>query len=115
MKTPLMLGSVLALTCATSACSGSDADSEQGQTVLELLTWWSQDSELDAIDAVIAVNQVRHPNVDIRVLKAKSQAAMTSDVRRGLADGTPPSAFQANLGGTALQWAESAQSLNTLA
>lgn len=112
MKTPLMLG-VLALACATTACSGEDT--QEGQTVLELLTWWSQDSELSAIDAVIAVNQERHPNVDIRVLKAKSQAAMTSDVRRGLADGTPPSAFQANLGGNALQWAESAQSLNTLA
>jgi len=114
MKTPLMLGSVLVLACATSACSAGDEDA-QGQTVLELLTWWSQDSELSAIDAVIAVNHERHPNVDIRVLSAKSQGAMTSDVRRGLADGTPPSAFQANLGGNALQWADSAQPLNSLA
>jgi glucose/mannose transport system substrate-binding protein len=115
MKTTHVLASVLALAYASSGCSGGDEDAEPGQTVLELLTWWSQASELDAIDAVIAVNHARHPNVDIRVLKAKSQAAMTSDVRRGLADGTPPSAFQANLGGNALQWAESAQSLNARA
>ena len=112
MKTPLMLCSVLALGLFTSACSGTDGEADQGQTVLELLTWWSQESELSAIDAVIAVNAVKHPNVDIRVLKAKSQGAMTSDVRRGLADGTPPSAFQANLGGNALQWSESARALN---
>ena len=112
MKTPLMLCSVLSLGLLTSACSGTDGEADPGQTVLELLTWWSQESELSAIDAVIAVNAIKHPSVDIRVLKAKSQGAMTSDVRRGLADGTPPSAFQANLGGNALQWSESARALN---
>jgi glucose/mannose transport system substrate-binding protein len=112
VKAPLMLGTILSLGLLASACSGTDGEADEGQTVLELLTWWSQESELSAIDAVIAVNQVKHPNVTIRVLKAKSQGAMTSDVRRGLADGTPPSAFQANLGGNALQWSESARALN---
>src|SRR6188768_3758031 len=115
MKTPLALASALTLALATSACSGTDGEAGDEQTTLELLTWWSQESELSAIDAVIEVNRQKHPNVDIRVLKAKSQGAMTSDVRRGLADGMPPTAFQANLGGNALQWSESAQPLNARA
>jgi glucose/mannose transport system substrate-binding protein len=115
MKTPLLLGSTLALALATSACSGTDGEAGNEQTTIELLSWWSQESELSAIDAVIDVNRQKHPNVDIRVLKAKSQGAMMSDVRRGLADGTPPTAFQANLGGNAQQWSESAQPLNARA
>jgi glucose/mannose transport system substrate-binding protein len=115
MKTSLVLAGAFALAFATSACSGQDGEAGDERTTLELLTWWSQESELSAIDAVIEVNRRKHPNVDVRVLKAKSQGAMTSDVRRGLADGTPPTAFQANLGGNALQWSESAQPLNARA
>lgn len=115
MKTRLRLGSVLALSLTCAGCSATDGEANGNQTVLELLTWWSQPSELAAIDAVIAVNAQKHPNVEVRVLTAKNQGAMTSDVRRGLADGTPPTAFQANLGGNTLQWAESAQSLNARA
>jgi glucose/mannose transport system substrate-binding protein len=115
MKTLLGFALGLALAAASWGCSGTDGEAEGGRTVLDLLTWWSQPSELDAIDAVIAVNHAKHPRVDIRVLKAKSQGAMISDVKRGLADGTPPSAYQANLGGNTLQWAESAQPLNARA
>lgn len=115
MKTPFVLNSCLALALASMACSGIDGEAGDERTTLELLTWWSQDSELSAIDAVIAVNHQKHPNVEVRVLKAKSQGAMTSDVRARLADGNPPSAFQANLGGNALQWSESAQPLTARA
>jgi glucose/mannose transport system substrate-binding protein len=113
MKTALRLGGVLASALLACACSSTEGGaSENGQTELELLTWWSQDSELGAINAVIEVNNARHPDVHIKVLKAKSQDAMTQDVASRLADGTPPTAFQANLGGNALQWSESAQPLN---
>ena len=112
MKTPLMLGSALLLSIATTACSGTDGAADDGQRNLDLSTWWSQKSELDAINAVIALNHSKHPDVNITVLTAKSQAAMVSDVQSRLVDGTPPSAFQANLGGNALEWSESALGLN---
>ena len=99
----------LPLLVATSACSSSE---DAVETKFDLLTWWSQKSELDAIDAVIAVNDKRHPSSHIRVLNSDSQAALVADVNRGLAEGTPPTAFQANLGGNALQWHESALPIN---
>jgi glucose/mannose transport system substrate-binding protein len=115
MKAPLMLGRVLALAIVLGGCSGSEGEAGNGEINFDLLTWWSQPSELDAIDAVIAVNTRKHPDVRIKVFKAKSQGAMISDVQSRLADGTPPTAFQANLGGNALQWSESAQPLNARA
>ena len=115
MKTPLMLVSALVLSTATWGCSGTDGAADNGQKNLDLSTWWSQKSELDAISAVIDLNHTKHPDVNIRVLTAKSQAAMVSDVQGRLGDGTPPTAFQANLGGNALQWSESALPLNARA
>jgi glucose/mannose transport system substrate-binding protein len=113
MQTAWRLGSVLSFAILLGACSGSD--DEPGDVQFELLTWWSQKTELDAIDAVIAVNQTKHPNVHVRVLTADSQAAMTSDVETRVAEGTPPTAYQANLGGNALQWKDSALSLTARA
>ena len=115
MKTPFMLAGLVLLASLTPACSGTEGAADSGQTDLELLTWWSQKSELDAIQAVIDVNDAKHPDVHVRVLKSDTQQTMVSDVQSRLADGTPPTAFQANLGGNALQWAESAQPLNARA
>ena len=115
MKAPLMLGSVVTLALALGGCSGTEGEAGNGEISFDLLTWWSQPSELEAIDAVIDVNTRKHPNVRIKVFNAKSQGAMISDVQGRLADGTPPTAFQANLGGNALQWSESAQPLNARA
>ncbi|HXK18699.1 MAG TPA: ABC transporter substrate-binding protein [Polyangiaceae bacterium] len=112
MKTPLLFGGVLALSLATAGCSGTDGAADNGQKNLDLATWWSQKSELDAIDAVIAMNHAKHPDVNITVLTAKSLQALGSDVQSRLALGTPPTAFQANLGGNAQQWKESALPLN---
>lgn len=112
-RTAAEFGSLLLVAAFVCACSASN---EEPQNVeVELLTWWSQKSELDAIDAAIAVNDAQHPNVHIRVLTADSQSAMVSDVQTRLAEGTPPTAYQANLGGNALQWKDSALSLNSRA
>jgi glucose/mannose transport system substrate-binding protein len=116
MKTLLALG-VCSLALSAAGCASADSDgaheglSEQ-HADLELLTWWSQPTELSAIDAVIAVHNVRHPNVKISVHSSMSSASVATDVESRLAEGTPPTAFQANLGGNAMQWADSAEALN---
>ncbi len=111
MKT-LLIGSACALALGTLGCSSDSTGDETSTGKLELLTWWSQPSELDAIDAVIAVHNAKYPGVDIDVHSSMSQGTMTTDVETRLAEGTPPTAFQANLGGNALQWAESSQDLS---
>lgn len=109
MKTSLIAG-MCALGALAMACAETDAAPRDAQ--LELLTWWSQDSELAAIHAVIDVHRRHHPGTEVVVLRSQSSDSMTKDVQDRLADGIPPTAFQANLGGNALKWAESAQSLN---
>jgi glucose/mannose transport system substrate-binding protein len=109
MHTAKRLTTLLLIATTLSGCSNEDEPPRDVQ--FELLTWWSQKSELAAIDAAIKLNEEKHPNVHIRVLKADSQGAMALDVQNRLAEGTPPNAFQANLGGNALQWKKSALSL----
>lgn len=109
MKTRLV-GSVCAFGLVVLGCSDLDSKSQDNQ--LELLTWWSQASELAAIRAVIEVHRAEHPDIEVEVLQSQNQGSMTKDVQDRLVDGTPPSAFQANLGGNALQWSETAQTLN---
>lgn len=113
MHSARKLGTLLLLATLLGGCS--DGDEAEGDVQFELLTWWSQKSELDAIDAVIALNELEHPNVHIRVLTADSQGAMANDVQTRLAEGTPPTAYQANLGGNALQWKDSALPLGARA
>src|SRR5688500_5320584 len=100
-----------ALAYLALACSEADDASEE-PSKLELLTWWSQPTELAAIEAVIDVHKAKYPDVDIEVLGSDNQDTLGSDVQNRLADGNPPTAFQANLGGNALGWAESAQDLS---
>jgi glucose/mannose transport system substrate-binding protein len=102
-------GCVCAVTFAIAGCS--DAGENVTQQV-ELLTWWSQPTELAAINAAIEVHARHHPNVNIKVNTSDTQGTLINDVQRRLAQGTPPTAFQANLGGNALQWAGSAQDLS---
>jgi glucose/mannose transport system substrate-binding protein len=103
---------VLSVAVSSSACAADDAETE---AQLELLTWWSQASERAAIQAVIDENARQHPNVSVHVLYADSLEVLQGDMELRLADGTPPTAFQANLGGNALQWGDSAEALNARA
>jgi glucose/mannose transport system substrate-binding protein len=105
---------IIGKTCAFGlmALGCSDLDSRSQHQKLELLTWWSQASELAAISAVIEVHRAKHPDIEVEVLQSQNQGSMTKDVQDRLVDGTPPSAFQANLGGNTLQWSETAQTLN---
>ncbi len=109
MKT-LLIVSACAFGFAALGCAETGGGSEEGQ--LELLTWWSQQSELRAINAVIAVHRAKHPGVEVEVLQSQNQASMTKNIQDRLTDGAPPTAFQANLGGNALQWSDTAQALN---
>lgn len=106
----LLVVSACAFGSVALGCAETGEGSEDGE--LELLTWWSQESELTAIEAVIAVHRAKHPGVEVEVLQSQDQGSMTKNVQDRLTDGAPPTAFQANLGGNALQWSDTAQALN---
>jgi glucose/mannose transport system substrate-binding protein len=109
VKTPLLVGAC-GLALAALGCSSSGADESKE---VELLTWWKQPTELAAIHAAIEVHARSHPDVEITVHTSDTQGTLANDVERRLAQGTPPTAYQANLGGNALQWAQSAFDLSS--
>jgi glucose/mannose transport system substrate-binding protein len=97
---------------AVSGCSSEAATSEVAADRLELLTWWTQPTELAALEALIDVHEGKHANIEVTVFSAITRDAMDDELLDRLSDGNPPTAFQANLGGHSKRWAESAQSLN---
>jgi glucose/mannose transport system substrate-binding protein len=99
-----LLPGLLALACATLGC-GDEPPPEQSATV-EIFSWWSSESETNALDAVL--QEHRKLNPDVRVINAAEELA--EDARARLADrmrrGLPPDTFQANIGRDLFQWVQ---------
>jgi len=110
MRSILMPGALLAGLGLLSACGGSD-DAAPAPVTLELATWWSGVSELAALNALLDVHKVSHPDVTIKLVTLANQLELQNTITNRFTDGNPPAAFQANLGGSALAWGTSAQSL----
>jgi glucose/mannose transport system substrate-binding protein len=104
--TPLVAFAAL-LGCA------SDAVDEPEPRRIELLTWWTEPTEIDAIDALVAVHRQRNPGAEVSVLSTANHETLVVDMQNRFAEGNPPAAFQENLGGNALRWSSSAQSLES--
>jgi glucose/mannose transport system substrate-binding protein len=107
-RVPALVASLIAL----CGCSGEDTTTEVETSRLEIMTWWGEPTEIAALDALIAVHTEKHPNVEVSVLRSYSRDVQDGDVQARIAQGNPPTAFLANLGGHAKRWAESAQPLN---
>jgi glucose/mannose transport system substrate-binding protein len=113
MRTNVKTGILLAGVGLLAACGSSD-DVAPAPVSIELATWWTSGAEVNAINALIDVHKKTHPDVTIKALPAENAAALQSLVTSRLGAGNPPAAFQANLGGSALQWGPNAQSLNSV-
>lgn len=111
MRSIVMPGIFLAGLGLVAGCGSSDDEAPQAVT-LELATWWSGMSEVNALNALLAVHKAAHPDVTINIVTLADQQALQSTMQNRFTDGNPPAAFQANLGGSALAWGPSAQSLN---
>jgi glucose/mannose transport system substrate-binding protein len=114
MRSLVKAGILLAGVGALSACGSSDDTSAAAPVSIELATWWTMGAEVDAVNALIDVHKKVHPEVTIKSLPSENAAALSTLVQNRLATGNPPAAFQANLGGQALQWGPNAQSLNSV-
>ncbi len=112
MRSRWMAGVLLAGSGLLAACSGGD-DGAPSAVTLELATWWSGMSEVGALNALLTVHKQTHPEVTVQIVSVADQQTLQSTIQNRFVDGNPPAAFQANLGGSALAWGTSAQSLNT--
>lgn len=84
-----------------SAC----ADIPTERVELEVFSWWDEDSEQEAFEAIKALHQAAHPEVDV-VNSAEPNADVARErLAKRMTAGAPPATFQANVGADLLRWA----------
>jgi len=92
---------LVALVVSTSACSGGSNDDGS----LEILHWWKQGGEADAIRALLDMYEQRNPGVKIVGGSGVDGSAQArAAIRSKITDGSPPDTFQANGGWDLMAW-----------
>jgi len=81
------------------ACDGS---SDGGS--IEILDWWKQGGEADAIGKLLGVYKQRNPEVKIVDSSVDGSALARAAIRSRITDGNPPDTFQANGGWDLMAW-----------
>ncbi len=87
---------------AALGCSGTDGAA--APPLVELFSWWTKPGEVEALDAVLAVHNRRHPGAKVINAAAKDSATARDRLRTRLEDRQPPDTFQANVGQDLLRW-----------
>ena len=82
----------------------SSADEASVAPVVELFSWWTKPGEVEALDAVLAVHEKRHPGAKVINAAVKDSATARDRLRARLEDREPPDTFQANVGQDLLRW-----------
>jgi glucose/mannose transport system substrate-binding protein len=71
---------------------------------LEVYSWWEEESERRAFEAVIDIHQSRHENVEVVNLGNDEANEIRQIMAARVLAGAPPATFQANLGADLLRW-----------
>jgi len=90
---------LLALAMSMSACSGAG---DKGS--IEIIHWWKQGGEAEAIGALLKVYETRNPGVKIVDSSVDGSALARARIRSRISDGNPPDTFQANGGWDLMAW-----------
>ena len=91
---------VVAAALAISACSGGP-----GQTgSVEILHWWKQGGEADAIGALLGEFKRQYPGVKIVDASVDGSSLARAAIRNRMSMGLPPDTFQANGGWDLMAW-----------
>ncbi|HET9958256.1 MAG TPA: ABC transporter substrate-binding protein [Polyangiaceae bacterium] len=100
-----MLVSIV-LPCATFACSGSDdtAVDKQPSGQIEIFSWWVSGGEVDALNAVLDLNQEKYPKTKVKNLTEDLADEARQRLEQRMAQGAPPDTFQANVGADLFKW-----------
>ncbi len=94
---------LLSLGCFSQVlgCSSGDPDSA---SLVEFFSWWTKPGEVEALDAMLAVHQRRHPETKVLNAAAKDSTTARDRLRARLEASEPPDTFQANVGQDLLRW-----------
>ena len=91
---------VVLVALAGQACSGGP--NEKGS--IEILHWWKQGGEAEAIGALLDVYKKQNPGVKIVDSSVDGSALARAAIRSRISDGNPPDTFQANGGWDLMAW-----------
>jgi glucose/mannose transport system substrate-binding protein len=91
---------VVLVALAGLACSGG-AD-EKGS--IEILHWWKQGGEAEAIGKLLDLYKQQNPGVKIVDSSVDGSALARAAIRSKISDGNPPDTFQANGGWDLMAW-----------
>lgn len=97
------LAQAFGLGCVALSLSCSSDDAGQGSLV-EFFSWWTKPGEVEALDAMLAVHERRHPEAKVINAAARDSASARDRLRTRLEAGEPPDTFQANVGQDLLRW-----------
>ena len=90
---------VVVVALGAVACDGS---SDGGS--VEILDWWKQGGEAEAIGKLLGVYKQRNPDVKIVDSSVDGSALARAAIRSRITDGNPPDTFQANGGWDLMAW-----------
>src|SRR5262249_6038823 len=89
----------LAATLGGGACSSSPETSS-----VEILHWWKQGGEAQAIEALLADFQRQYPGVKVIDSSVDGSSLARAAIRNRMSRMTPPDTFQANGGWDLMAW-----------
>jgi glucose/mannose transport system substrate-binding protein len=104
MKLSLRAAGWLGVLAASTTLGCSGAGGAGGVPLVELFSWWTKPGEVEALDAVLAVHEGRHPGAKVINATVKDSATARDRLRKRLEDREPPDTFQANVGQDLLRW-----------
>lgn len=84
------------------SCASPDVGDDS--SVIEVFSWWTAPGEVEALDALLTVHRDREPHVTIVNAAASNLETARSRLTQRLAQGEPPSTFQANAGSDLIQF-----------
>jgi len=84
-----------------TACGANPRDED---TVVEVVNWWSSGGEKEALDALIAVHERRHPGASVVNAVLPDAAAARARIDDRVLRLAPPDSYQANVGLDLLRW-----------
>jgi glucose/mannose transport system substrate-binding protein len=100
---------VLAPALAVLSCSQSDSGGQaqiSEEDALELISWWSQAGEREALDELLKVYAQVEPAVAVARAPAKDSDTARNLIRARMQTGVPPDSFQAISGSDLMDWVD---------
>jgi len=103
MKCKAVLAWLAMVACVTAPTVGCSTRSNAGSTI-DVINWWTEDGEYQAMDSLIALFEATYPNQDVFNGYVQGAPAARTKIREQVIAGFPPETFQANGGWDLLSW-----------